>query len=226
MFLFQSRSTRSRRSAALSSFSFLLALGLGASGAAAHPVDHAELDLLCPLVETERQRDLEDARISLELVENEYRTRRQVFGMIEKLWQARAIDQEDYLDYKRLRDRTRVRIDRTKARIAQREGIVEQYELACARLRGGDTEGLDERIARLRAEHGRLECEVLARDAEIAKIDYVFDRDILQATRALRERNVKSKYEVVIDEYDLSQSKARSESYRRRARQCKRQLAE
>ena len=181
---------------------------------------------MCPLVEYERQADLQDSLVELELVENEYRARSQVFEMIEKLWVARSIEQEAYLDYRRPRDRTKVRIARLTAQIAQQESIVEQYTLTCSRIRGTPVDRLPEKIAKLQAGYRRLDCEILARDAEIAEIDYEFDRQILKATRTLNERNVKSRYELVIDEYDLSQSKARSESYRRRAKECEKQLGD
>jgi len=196
-----------------------------ASTAHAQAIDLTGLDLVCPLVEHERQRDLEDSLVELELVENEYRARKQVFEMIEKLWGARSIEQEVYLDYKRLRDRTKVRIPRLTARIAQQKNIVEQYALTCSQIRGSLVDRLSEKIAELQAEYRRLDCELLARDAEIADIDYEFDQAILEATRVLSQQNIKSKYDLVIDEYDLSQSRARSESYRRRTKECKKQLA-
>ena len=67
---------------------------------------------------------------------------------------------------------------------------------------------------------------MLARDWEIAEIDYEFDKAVLDATRTLADSNIKSKYELVIDEYDLSQSKARVESYKSRTASCKKRLAE
>ena len=182
--------------------------------------------MVCPLVEYERQRDLHDSQIELELVENEYRARSRVFEMIEKLWAASSIQQEDYLDYRRLRDRTRVRIARLTVRIAQQENVVEQYALTCSHVRGTPVDRLPEKIASLHAEYRRLDCEILARDAQIAEIDYEFDRQVLTATRTLNERNITSRYELVIDEYDLSQSEARLKSYRRRAKRCKKKLGE
>ncbi len=184
------------------------------------------LDLVCPLVEHERRRALENSQFELELVENEYRARGAVFDMIEKLWVVRSIEREVYLDYKRLRDRTKVRIARLIAQISQERSIVEQYALTCAQVRGQPIDHVAEKIDELQAEYRRLDCELLARDAEIADIDYEFDKAVLEATRTLNERNIKSKYELVIDEYDLSQSKARSESYRRRTAICKKRLAD
>lgn len=202
------------------------AVAMGAASAAhAQATGTSGLDLVCPLVQYERHRDLADSVADLELVENEYRARLEVFAMIEKLWEARSVEREVYLDYKRLRDRTKVRIARLKTRIAQQTIVVEQYELTCDQVRGEVAEGLHERIEALQAEYRRLDCELLGRDTEIAQIDYAFDRQILEATRTLAAENIKSNYELVIDEYDLSQSQARLETYRRRTALCKKNLA-
>lgn len=190
------------------------------------PADPTGLDLVCRLVEHERQRDLEDSQFELELVGNEYRARKKVFEMIEKLWVARAIDQEAYLDYKRLRDRTKVRIARLTTEVSQRRSIVDQYTLICAQVRGESIDQLQKKIDELQAKYRRLDCELLASDSGIAEIDYEFDKVMLEATRTLTERNIKSKYDLVLDEYDRSQSKARVESYRTRETNCRKRLAE
>ena len=213
----------------------------------AQPIDIGGSRLLCPLVLHERQRDLEDARFELELTENEYRARKRLFVMIEKLWEARSIERELYLDYKRLRDRTRVRMARLKTRIAQLRSETEQVALACGQGGQGGQGGragrgdrgekseidesvngaldpLAEKIDALQAEYRRLDCELLARDREIAAIDHEFDRAVLEATRALSEGHIKSRYELVIDEFDHDQSKARVESFATRKAACRRQL--
>ena len=94
------------------------------------------LDLVCPLLEHERQRDLENYELLLGLVQSEYLSRGKVFEMVEKLWAVRSIEKEVYLDYRRLRDRTNVRVDRMRAQIAQHKSIVDQYELTCGQWRG------------------------------------------------------------------------------------------
>ncbi|MAG32008.1 MAG: hypothetical protein CL908_14085 [Deltaproteobacteria bacterium] len=192
---------------------------------AAQASDTGGLDFVCPLVEHERQRLLEDSKVELELVENEYLARKKIFEMIERLWAAHSIERETYLDYRRLRDRTKVRVARLTIQIAQQKGIVEQYVLACAQNRGARTATLvSARVEELQAEYRRLDCELLDRDSEVAEIDREFDEAILQATRTLADQNIKTRYELVVEEYDLSQSKARSDSYRRRAMECRKQL--
>ncbi len=194
------------------------------SQASSQPVDRVGLDWLCPLVEYESRRELEDHRMELELLRIEYRARSQVFEMVDQLWAAHAIEQELYLDYKRLRDRTKLGIARLVALVSRQESAVEQYTLACSPLRGRSVDGLPAKIAELQARYRRLDCEVLARDADVAQVDYEFDREILEATRKLNKRDIKSKYELVVDEFDLGQSKARLESHRRRARECRKRL--
>jgi hypothetical protein len=206
----------------------LLSCLISAAALTAHAqsVDPRGLDLVCPLVEYERQRVLEDAQFELELVENEYRARNKVFEMVEKLWIARAIEQEVYLEYKRLRDRTKVRIARVTIEVAQQRSTVEQYGLACARVLSHSIDQLKMAIDEMQAEYRRLDCELLARDTEIASIDHQFDKAMLEATRTLTESNIKSKYDLVIDEYDLSQSKAKVESYSARTKVCRKRLAD
>jgi len=218
-----------RRGCGRSLPALLLLVGMAtgaASTAVAQSTGTTGLDLVCPLVQYERHRELADSVAELELVDNEYRARIKVFAMIEKLWQAHSIEREVYLDYKRLRDRTKVRIARLNTQISQQKAVVEQYELTCDQVRGEPAEGLHERIEALQAEYRRLDCALLARDTEIAEIDYEFDRQILEATRTLAAENIKSNYALVIEEYDLSQSRARSETYRRRTALCKKKLAE
>ena len=184
------------------------------------------LDLLCPLVEHERQRALDDARLELDLVKNEFRSRSNVFDMVEDLWEVRSIEREVYLDYKRLRDRTGVRIKQVQSQIAQQQAIAEQYEIVCGRLRGApQPEDPAARLATLQGEYRRLDCEILKWDAEIAKIDHDVYAEIVEASRTMSENEIKSRYELILDEYDLVQSQARLEGYRRRARECRAKLA-
>jgi DNA-binding LacI/PurR family transcriptional regulator len=112
-----------------------------------------------------------------------------------------------------------------KAQIAQQKSIVEQYELICGEEREEKTVGeVKERIAALHAQYRRIDCELLNRDVEIAAIDYDYDAAILSATRTLVESNIKTKFELVIEEYDLSQSKERVDGYRSRAKACRKRL--
>ena len=194
--------------------------------ASAESSEPTGLDLVCPLVEHERQRELEDSQIERELVEHEYRARVEIFEMIEKLWAVRSVEREIYLDSKRKRDRTKVSIARLTTQIAQQESILAQYRLSCSQVRGEAVPDISERIQELQAEYRRLDCELLARDAEIAKVDYAFDKAMLDATRTLAEGNIKSRYDLVIDEFDLRHSKARLESYTRRTKTCRQKLSD
>ena len=184
------------------------------------------LDLVCPLLEHERQRDLENYELLLGLVQSEYLSRGKVFEMVEKLWAVRSIEKEVYLDYRRLRDRTKVRVDRMRAQIAQQKSIVDQYELTCGQLRGEAKVGENEdRINELHNQYRRIDCELLDRDVEIAEIDFEYDEEILHATQILVESNIKTKFELVLEEFDLRQSKARVKGFRRRASACRKRLA-
>jgi len=197
-----------------------------APAARAQSVGPRGMNLACPLVEHESLRHLEDSRFGMELHENEYRARLKIFEMIEKLWLARSIEQEAYLDYKRLRDRTKARIARSATQMPPRTSMAAQYALVCAQVRGESIDGIQEKVEELQAEYRRLDCELLERDSAIAQIDHEFDRAIVKATRTLSERNIKSRYELVLDEYDLSQSKARLDSFRTRTRMCMKRLVE
>ena len=112
-----------------------------------------------------------------------------------------------------------------KAQIARQKSIVEQYELTCSEVREEKkVREVKDRIAALHTQYRRLDCELLDRDVEIAAIDYEFGSAILSATRTLVENNIKTKFELVIEEYDLSQSRARVDGYRRRAKACRKRL--
>ncbi len=187
--------------------------------------DRSGLDLICPLVEHERERALEDYELERKLIKSEYQSRRRMFDMVEKLWAVRSIEKEVYLDYKRLRDRTRVRVGRMSLKIAQQKSIVKQYELTCGQVRGETAVGdRREKINELHSEYRRIDCELLDKDVEIAEIDHEYDAAILSATRTLVESNIKTKFELVIEEFDLSQSKAQVEGFRRRANACRKRL--
>ncbi len=94
-----------RASSLLRTVSLLFCAASGAvTTAQAQSAGPGGLDLVCPLVEHERQRDLEDHQSELELVENEYHAISRVFDMVEKLWKVRSIEREAYLDYKRRRE--------------------------------------------------------------------------------------------------------------------------
>lgn len=180
------------------------------------------LDLVCPLLEHESQRLLQDYELDLELVENEHQARRKLFDMVEALWAVRSIEKEIYLDYKRLRDRTKIRVARVGAQIARQKSISQQYVLSCAQARGeASAEDVTEQLQSLVADYRTSDCELLARDAEIAEVDMAYDAAMLEATRVLVDSNISTKFELVVKQYNLSQSRARVEGFRRRARSCK-----
>jgi hypothetical protein len=187
--------------------------------------DRSGLDLICPLVEHERQRALEDYELELTLVESEYQARKKVFAMVERLWAVRSIEREVYLDYQRLRDRTKVRAGRAAVQIEQQKSIVEQYQLTCGQVRGETTVGdIQEPIDSLQRQYRRIDCDLLDKDLEIAEIDYKYDAEVLSATRSLVANNIKTKFQLVIEEFDLSQSKRRADGFRRRASACRKGL--
>ena len=103
---------------------------------------------------------------------------------------------------------------------------LEQYELTCGLERGETSlENVEERINALQSEYRRIDCELLDKDVQIAEIDHEYDAAIFRATQTLVEGNIKTKFQLVIEAYDLSQSKARVDGYRRRANACKKRLA-
>jgi hypothetical protein len=103
--------------------------------------------------------------------------------------------------------------------VSQRETALEQYGLAC----GDDaTDEAAARVEKLQVLYRSLECELLGKDAEIAAIDAAYDEAVLESTRILADGNVKTKFELVVEEYALSQSAARMKEYVRRARRCSR----
>ncbi len=202
----------------------VLALALTCSfapAASAQSADSTGLDLICPLAEHERQRKLADLQLDLALAENELEARRNVFDMVDSLWSVRSIEKEIFLDYKRLRDRTRVRVARVNAEIAQQKSIVERYALACSVVRGEKTaRDVARRIALLDDAYRRSDCDLHRRDAEIAEVDLEYDAAVLESTRTLARDNIKTKFELMVEQYDLNQSKARAEGFRKRARAC------
>lgn len=185
---------------------------------------------ICSLLEHERQRDLEDLEIELELVRAEHRARSRVFEMIESLWDVHAVEQEIYLDYKRQRDRTGVLARRFETEIGQKKVEIERFEAVCGSSGAAPAAGgpavpievrIEERIEELQDRYLRFECELLARDVEIAEVDLTFHAAMYEATRVLNERNVKARVDLVVDEFDLEQARARVEGFRRRASACR-----
>ncbi len=182
-------------------------------------------DRLCPLLDHDERRELEDLELELRLTKTELRARERVYAMVEALWKVRAVEQEIYLDYRRMRDRTRVRVDRVATAIEQQRAVVAQYDLICegAGAATADAES-SAKIDELNAEYRRRECELLGHDVAIAEVDLAFHAAVLEATRSLNQGNVKSKFELVLDESDADQAKARVDAYRRRAKSCRAQL--
>ncbi len=203
----------------------VLFVGSVAAIIGAPDVARAGFDRLCPLLDHEEHRELQDLELSLELARTELRARERVFEMVEALWQVRAVEQEIYLDYRRQRDRTRVRVDRIETEIEQQQTVVAQYDLICdgRKASAANAESTAE-IDALNERYRELECKLLGYDVAIAEVDYAFHSAVLEATKTLNLGNVKSKFDLVLDEADAAQAKSRVEGYRRRARGCRAQL--
>jgi len=194
----------------------------GAGVAAPEELSREAPASLCPLVSYERLRILEDFELERDLAANEYAARSRVFGLVEELWKLRSVERDLYLDYKRLRDRSKVRVGQLELQIAQQKAIVKQYALACTKdERGNVSVDTARQLSELQRDYRRLDCEILDREWQMARIDLGYRDGVLEATRTLTQGKIKTRFELMVDEFERDQAKARADAYGRRAKACR-----
>ena len=204
----------------------LWALGCVSSGQL--PVlAHDGLDALCPFLLQERQIELDNLELAVQLDQTRLGVAEEIFVLLDGLWDNDAVERLTYLAGKHHRDTARVSLERARRRVERQQAVVEQYRLVCStaveeQLSSEKRRGLEQAYRRYR----EMDCEVRALDIEVIEINLEHHRENLASILDLLENEVASRHQVILEERDVELMEKQLEQSRQRAARCRQEIAE
>jgi hypothetical protein len=182
---------------------------------------------MCRLMIDEENMELLDARIAVSLARSAFTTYEEVFGLIEQLWQADAIQRMKYVQAKYDRDAAKLTLEQADLILQRQEILLEQYGMICDRSGSAESKrGRARRIEEAYLRYRTADCETIAKEIEIAETNLKFDREWLQSILDLRTGEVATKVDVLLAELEVEQEEKRLTDAKRRTDGCRQDLAE
>ncbi len=196
----------------------LCALGCVSSGQL--PVlAHDGLDPLCPFLLQERQIELDNLELAVQLDQTRLGVAEEVFVLLDGLWNNDAVERLAYLAGKHHRDTARVSLERARRRVERQQAVVEQYRLVCSTP-------VEEQLSSAYRRYRETDCEVRALDIKVIEINLEHHRENLASILDLLENEVASRHQVILEERDVELMQKQLEQARQRAARCRQEIAE
>lgn len=202
----------------------LVAVSLALAGSL--PAPAAEIyPPLCDLVIHQERLDLEEYRLLLDLARSDFAAYEEIFGLIEALWREDAIERMVYVEAKYDRDSARLALESADLVVERQQALIEQYRLACDgtsfRKAGERSRVMQRALQRYRKSH----CDSLAKNAQSARLQLEFQRELLANVRDLRENNVATRPQLILAELEVRKEEQRLADATRREQACRATLA-
>lgn len=187
------------------------------AGAADVPVGHP----LCPLVLDRIETRTEERRLEVVLADSRLEAAREIFALVDALWETESIDRTTWLIARHDRDVAAVEIERQRLLVRLDEAELEQYRLFCAPATGAnDASERDRAFAEARTRHREIECRRIAADLAIAEIDLAFHEELRTRVRDLRDNDVATRQDVIRAERDVAMARDRVAAHAVRVETC------
>jgi len=180
---------------------------------------------LCDLVIYEEMSELEDARIAVDLAKSDFAAYERIFEMIEGLWKAKTIPHMVYVEARYDRDAARLALEQSDLILERQAVLVEQYRLMCGQVDGTSyAKDKETALHYMYLRYRRLDCDALAKSAEIAETNLEFDREYLKSILKLRKQNNATKTQVILAELDVEREEKSLADAKRRTAICRTDL--
>lgn len=180
-------------------------------------------DSVCRVVIYDKNTELEDARIAVDLARSRYEAYGKIFKMIEGLWEGKTIPRMDYVKAKYDQDAARLELERYGFILERQSALVEQYRLICS---GKDFEKETRKKALRTAylHYRRSDCDALAKGIEVASTNLEFNREYLENILKLRKENYATNTDVIMAELDVELEEKKLDDAKRRTAVCRDEL--
>ncbi len=184
---------------------------------------HDGLAELCPFFLHDRQTELDDLELAIQLDETRLELAEEIFALLDGLWKNDAVERLIYLEGKHHRDVAKVNLERDRRRLERQQAVVEQYRLACSAF---TEEGAPDKHRALEQAYQRYleaDCEVRALDVAVIEVNLGHHQENLKSTLDLRENEVASRQQVILAKRDVELMLKQLEQARQRAARCPRE---
>jgi hypothetical protein len=177
---------------------------------------------VCLLALEDEKIELEDARLVVELERANFAAYLKIFEMIDRLWEADAIERMVYVKSKYDRDAAELAFEQADLILARQSALIDAYTLACD---AGDSQpDSEERTRKIDEAHRRYlkaNCDAQAKAVEVAEVNLAFDKEWLASIRDLREGAVATRTMVILAELDVEREEKRLADAKRRVEACR-----
>ena len=180
-----------------------------------------EFAALCPFFLHERQSELEDLELAIQLDQTRLELAEEIFVLLDGLWKNDAVQRLVYLAGKHHRDVAKVSLERARRRLERQQAVVEQYGLICSTL--FTAEGAAEQRRALEQAYQRYleaDCEVRVLDVAVIEVNLGHHQENLKSALDLRRNDVASQQQVILAERDVELMLKQLAHTRQRAAGC------
>jgi len=177
---------------------------------------------VCLLALEDEKIELEDARLVVELERANFAAYLKIFEMIDRLWEADAIERMVYVKSKYDRDAAELAFEQADLILARQSALIDAYTLACDA--GDSLPDSEERTRKIETAHRRYlkaNCDAQAKAVEVAEVNLAFDKEWLASVLDLREGAVATRTMVILAELDVEREEKRLADAKRRVEACK-----
>lgn len=181
---------------------------------------------LCPLVLHERQVELDDLELDVQLAKTRLEVSEELFVFLDGLWGDDSVADLDYLQGKHHLERDKVELERARQLVKRQQAILEQSRLVCSALYDEESESEERRaLQQAYRRYREADCEVRALDIAIAEVNLEHHRDNLESILNLRRSDIASRQEVILVKRDVDLLVQQIQQAQQRVARCHRDIA-
>ena len=179
----------------------------------------------CDVALHEERSEREDAELELDVARSDVAAYGEIYGLIEGLWKADAIQRMSYLRGKYDYDSAKLTLEQAELIVARERAEELQYRLICGAPPAPASAAERERaLAKAGRDYRDADCDQHAKAVEVAKVNLEFNRQFLASVLDLRAGDVATRQEVILAELDVAREEKRLADAERRTAACRREL--
>ncbi len=182
---------------------------------------HDGLAELCPFFLHDRQTELDNLELTVQLDETRLELAEEIFVLLDGLWKDDAVERLTYLAGKHHRDVAKVSLERARRRLERQQAVVEQYHLVCSAVSA--EERAREKLRALEQAYQRYleaDCELRELHVAVYEVELDYHQQIHQSAVELRQSDIASRQQVLFAEQDAQLTLTLLEQARQRTARC------
>ena len=181
---------------------------------------------LCRLLLREEQAERDDLELEVGLAGAELTAAEEIFKLLDQLWKDDAVERILFLAGKHDRDAAKLEQEHRALLVERQDALIDQYRLLCDAPSGEIAEERRAAVERTYQRYLGLECDRLAKEVAIARVDLAYRQEVLVSVRDLRENSVATRQDVVLAERNVELARKRNEHGSRRVENCRGEIAD